>query len=383
MIFDVSKNYIKSLIFISVSLILGMMTLTLDTRFLEFLSYPLYIVSLLLVFILLFVAKTTKGANAWFSIGGFGIQPSELAKITTSMALARYISVNNVVFDKPGIQKYIAYAIVALPMLLIILQNDTGTALVFCSTIFMFYREGFPTLWMIIGFCFILVAILSLFVVNYVILIAIVTMILFFWIFIFRWKGLAFLLVIGSSLAIFSFSIDYIVHNVLVPHQQKRIEAFINPATDPKGIGWNVSQSKIAIGSGTLVGKGYMKGTQTKYDFVPEQDTDFIFCTIGEEFGFLGSSFLVIAFFVFLYQIIFIAENSKSRYARVYGYCVASIYFFHVMINVGMTIGLAPVIGIPLPFFSYGGSSMMSFSLLFFILQNHYSNRTNVLATKF
>jgi rod shape determining protein RodA len=273
------------------------------------------------------------------------------------------------------------FGMIGLPMALILFQKDTGTALVFTSFIFVYFREGMSPFLMIVGICAAAIFILTLLIPNQLYLHGAIVI------------GLALLIVLGKKklkritvLAIGALivmgvieSVDYVISDVLKPHQQNRIKALINPDADPLGYGWNVTQSKIAIGSGGFFGKGFLKGTQTKFDFVPEQSTDFIFCTIGEEWGWMGSFVVVILFMALLLRTIFIAERQKSRFARAYGYGVVSIFFFHFAINIGMTIGLFPVIGIPLPFFSYGGSALWGFTVLLFILLKLDAHRSQVL----
>jgi rod shape determining protein RodA len=259
------------------------------------------------------------------------------------------------------------------------LENETGVALVFFDFVFVLYRQGLSGALLLLGVSVAVLFILSLVIKKTVLLIALGVLAALI-LFLFRNKKMI-LPVIGIYIVAAGvvFSVNHVYNHVLEPHQKKRIEVLLGKDTDLKGAGYNVNQSLIAIGSGGLKGKGYLKGTQTKYDFVPEQSTDFIFCTVGEEWGFIGTSTVVLLFLGLLWRIIFIAERQKSHYTRMYGYGVASIIFFHFAVNVGMTIGLAPVIGIPLPFFSYGGSSLWSFTILLFILIKLDSYRTFVL----
>jgi rod shape determining protein RodA len=265
--------------------------------------------------------------------------------------------------------------------LLILAQKDTGTALVFTSFIFVFFREGMSPFLMIVGICGAVIFILTLLIPNQLYLHGAILTILVLLISFGKKKIKRILILTIGAIVIMGVieSVDYVITDVLKPHQQNRVKALINPDADPLGYGWNVTQSKIAIGSGGFLGKGFLKGTQTKFDFVPEQSTDFIFCTIGEEHGWLGSLLVVSLFVTLLLRIVFIAERQKSRFARVYAYSVASIFFFHFAVNIGMTIGLFPVIGIPLPFFSYGGSSLWGFTVLLFILLKLDAHRGQVL----
>ena len=275
----------------------------------------------------------------------------------------------------------ILFGMILLPLGLILLQKDFGTAIVFMSFLIVFYREGMSPFILIVGISMAVLAILTLIVKNqwylHGIIGAVVVLLIFFGK---RTLRRILTLTAGALILILTIeSFDYVINNVLPERHKKRLEALVNPNFDPMGINWNVTQSKIAIGSGGFAGKGFLKGTQTKFDFVPEQSTDFIFCTIGEEHGWIGSLIVVILFVFFLQRIIFIAERQKNRFARAYGYSVASIFFFHFAVNIGMTIGLFPVIGIPLPFFSYGGSALWSFTVLLFILLKLDAHRSQVL----
>jgi rod shape determining protein RodA len=275
----------------------------------------------------------------------------------------------------------VLFGMIAVPMALILLQKDTGTTLVFTSFIFVFYREGMSPFLMIVGICAAVIFVLTLLIPNQIYLHIGIGVVLFFLILFGKkkFKRIAVLCIGTLIISGVIESVDYVITDVLKPHQQNRVKALINPDADPLGFGWNVTQSKIAIGSGGFFGKGFLQGTQTKFDFVPEQSTDFIFCTIGEEWGWLGSLVIIALFVALLLRVIFIAERQKNRFARAYGYSVASIFFFHFAVNIGMTIGLFPVIGIPLPFFSYGGSSLWAFTILLFILLKLDAHRSQVL----
>jgi rod shape determining protein RodA len=274
----------------------------------------------------------------------------------------------------------IIFAMIVLPMGLILLQKDTGTALVFTIFTLVFFREGMSPFIIILGLAAGLIFILTLLVNEYY-LFAAIGVILAGAILLGKKKIKRIAILSAAAVVVCGIivSVDYVVTNVLKPHQQNRVKALINPDADPLGFGWNVTQSKIAIGSGGFSGKGFLKGTQTKFDFVPEQSTDFIFCTIGEEHGWLGSLFTMSLFVALMLRVIFLAERQKNRFARVYGYAVACIFFFHFAVNIGMTIGLFPVIGIPLPFFSYGGSGLWGFTILLFILLKLDIHRSQVL----
>lgn len=267
-----------------------------------------------------------------------------------------------------------------LPVLLILLQPDTGTAMVYFSFLIMFYREGLPQRYYILGLAFIALSLLSLGIKENIYIVFGITALVIFLILLGKksWQRIVAFSLIGLGAIAYSYSIDFVVSK-LPEHQQNRIMVLFNPDLDPLGVGWNVTQSKIAIGSGGLWGKGYLQGTQTKFDFVPEQHTDFIFCTLGEEFGWIGSLVVILLFLALLYRLVVMAERQKTRFSRIYGYSVISILLFHFMINIAMTIGLFPVVGIPLPFFSYGGSSLWSFTVLLFIFIKLDSSRAQQL----
>ena len=359
----------KQIRWIGLSFILGLIILLIDYRLYETYSYPLYLFLVLLLFITIFIAPDINGSHSWIVLGPVSIQPAEFAKFATALALAKTLSSVTADFKKWK-TRIAAITIIFIPMLLILLQNDTGSALVFCSFVFVLFREGMSSYILIIGAVCILLFILAL-LVNQYLLIGIY-FVLIFGAFLFLRKRIRKLNIwvfictfVGASL--FTLAVDFVFENVLEPHQKDRIEVLLGKKEDFKGVGYNVNQSKIAIGSGGVLGKGFLNGTQTKFNFVPEQDTDFIFCTIGEEWGFVGSSLTVVLFIALCAKLIKMAERQRSKFARIYGYSVASIIFFHFFINIGMTIGLLPVIGIPLPFISYGGSSLWAFTFLLFI----------------
>lgn len=374
-VFNFTTNYGKQLIFIITGLILGLSILLLDAKFFSIFSPIIYGVTMLLLIVVLVVGRNVGGNQAWIPIGSFRLQPSELAKFGTALLLARYISSFNPKLNtlKPVL---IAAVIIVIPMCLIMLQPDAGSMLVFLSFMFPLYREGLPGYLLVIFWGMVLLFILNLFLAPWVLISSILALGgLFIY---FNKKKQQRMIMIGviTFAAIgYLFIAKVIFENVLQPHQRTRIELILGLKTDPKGAGYNVNQSKIAIGSGQLTGRGFLEGTQTKYGYVPEQSTDFIFSTIGEEWGFTGC-FVVIALYLFLLlRVINLAERQRSSFSRVYGYCVACIIFFHVFINIGMTIGIIPVIGIPLPFISYGGSSLWSFTVLLFIFLKLDSNR--------
>lgn len=378
-IFNTDYSYGKQFIFILITALVCIVILYIDTKFLEATSYLVYGLTAVLLVLVLIFGREVNGAKGWLDIGGpFKLQPAEFAKIGTAMAIARYMS--GYTFSlRNRRDQLILLAIVALPPLLILLQPDMGSVLVFMAFVLVLFREGLSPVVLIAGVIALVVTVLALMMPQTTVLLAIGAAAVVSFLFIARrrfWGLHVAALVLYGGLAL---GVDWAMTNLLKPHQQTRVKALFNPSTDPLGTGWNITQSKIAIGSGGVSGKGFLNGTQTKFDFVPQQDTDFIFCTIGEEYGWLGSSLLLILFMVFLWRIFLLAEKSRSRYARVYGYSVGCIMFMHIAINIGMAIGVAPVIGIPLPFFSYGGSSLLSFSVLLFLLLNEYANRHNVL----
>jgi rod shape determining protein RodA len=380
-IWDLSLNSGRQLIFIAASFVIILVIIIMDVRFYETFAYLFFGVILFVLILIPFIGKEVGGNKAWLGIGSFGVQPSEFAKFITAMAIAKFIG--SVGFRMDNLRnQVILFAMIGLPMILILLQKDTGTALVFTSFVLVFYREGLSPFILVVGICAAIIFVLTLLIPNQLYLHGAIALALIALIVFGKKKKLRRIILLTVGAIVISGvieSVDYIITDVLKPHQQNRIKALINPDADPLGYGWNVTQSKIAIGSGGFVGKGFLEGTQTKFDFVPEQSTDFIFCTIGEEHGWIGSFVVIAIFIAFLLRVIFIAERQKSRFARAYGYSVATIFFFHFAVNIGMTIGLFPVIGIPLPFFSYGGSSLWGFTILLFVLLKLDAHRSQML----
>ncbi|MEC9209073.1 MAG: rod shape-determining protein RodA [Bacteroidota bacterium] len=376
---DLTSRYGKQLFFIVISCLVAFLTLIIDWKFYYSLSYLFYISMILLLIGVLFKGEVVGGSTSWFEIGSFKFQPAEFAKFTTALALAKYY--NNIHFKKISLLKRLkTYGVILLPFLLIILQNDLGTALVFAAFVFVLYREGLSGNILIFGFLIGVLFIMTL-LIEKLLLTSIFGGIIILLILLSQKKkkeiiALISILIISIS---FIFSVNYIFNEVLAPHQRTRINVLLGKEIDPQGAGYNLIQSKIAIGSGGFLGKGFLNGTQTRFDFVPEQSTDFIFCTIGEEWGFLGSLFFMILFIGLLMRVLFLAERQRSNFSRIYGYSVATILFLHFVINIGMTIGLLPVIGIPLPFISYGGSSLVGFTILLFIFLNLDSYRLQIL----
>ena len=430
-IFDISQKYGKQLIWIGAAFVLAFLVLLTDSKFFTTFSMVIYGIMIFLLIAVLFFGTETKGARSWFEVGDFRIQPAEFAKFATNLAIAYVMSRHN--FKVMRFSSLLTIGLIlALPSGLIILQNDTGSALVYSSFILVLFREGLHGSILLLCFVAAAIFIMALLYSPFTVLLVIIggTLIAFYYyrhdirelfqiiLFIGCGFGLFVLIkwmfnllisdyymlltvyVITSITAIYPIykrkmknmitllliswlcvgaapSVNYAFDHLQL-HQQDRINELLGIRVDPKGTGYNVTQSKIAIGSGGLLGKGFLQGTQTKLNFVPEQSTDFIFCTVGEEWGFVGSTFIIVLLAVFILRIIKLAERQRSSFSRIYGYGVASILFFHVAVNIGMTIGMAPVIGIPLPFFSYGGSSLWSFTILIFIFLRLDANRLQV-----
>ena len=383
MIFDTSMNYGKQVIWIGLSLFIGILILFVDEKFFYAFAYPIYGLTLFLLIAVLLAGTTVKGSSSWIEIGGFRMQPAEFAKFGAALALAKYLSGFNIKFSDRKTQ-IIAGIISFLPLFIILFQNETGSALVFGSFIFVLYREGLPGWILFVGFAVIVLSVLALLVPPIYLIVAIGILAALFTLMIRRSRQ-NLLIVAGVAVLMIGYvsSVDYVFENVLQAHQKSRINVLLGKEVDLKGAGYNVMQSKIAIGSGGFLGKGFLEGTQNKFRFVPEQSTDFIFCTIGEEYGFIGSLFFIIMYMLLLWRILFLAERQRYKFNRIYGYSVASILFFHFLINIGMTLGLMPVIGIPLPFISYGGSSLLSFTILLFIFIRLDANKINELKGAF
>jgi rod shape determining protein RodA len=428
-ILDMGQRYGKQLIWMIAGIILAIMVLSVDGKFYVIFAYHFYLFTILLLVLVLLFGKEVNGARAWFEFGNVALQPAELGKFATNLAVARYISQFD--FKMHSVKTLISLGfIILLPASLIILQNDTGSALVFAVFILVFYREGLSGIVLFWGFAaavlfvlallldpfklFLFLVVISIGAYSFLrqnVKIGIKGLIIFSGIFLLVWFsnqmihfgasplqiaiisaiiiGIVFLIHgiktrMRPILTVFLFfifpmgitlSVNYFYKDILVSHQRERIDQLLGIQNDVHGAGWNVNQSKIAIGSGGLLGKGFLKGTQTKFNFVPEQSTDYIFCTVGEEWGFIGSTVVVGLFLLMLIRLVTLAERQRSKFSQIYGYGVASILFFHIAINISMTIGLAPVIGIPLPFLSYGGSSLWAFTILLFIFLRLDANR--------
>ena len=375
-IFDLNQTYGRQMMFIFIIIPLIVIVLSIDARFYEKYALIFYVIGLLSILGLFIFGKSVKGQTNWYQIGPFGIQPSEFVKTTTSLLLAKYLSDN-----QDGLASFkeqlTALAIIAIPTLLI-LKHDTGSAMLFASLIFVLYREGLPSWYLWTGFITILLFILSLVIEPYIIIGVIIAISLLHYLFNKKIsRNPIIYLTLAAIMSAFVFSVDYVYDNVLEPHQKDRINVLIGEDINLQAEGYNLNQSKIAIGSGSWTGTGFLQGTQTKGGFVPEQHTDYIFTTVGEEWGFIGSLAVIILFTCLFFRLIYLAENQKKRFNRVYGYCVVCFLFIHFALNITMLTGLFPTIGIPLPFFSYGGSSLMAFTILLFIFLKLDANKIN------
>ena len=370
-------TYEKQLIFIACTIPLIFIVLFVDGKFYEKYASIIFGVSLLSLAGLFLFGKTIAGQRCWYAIGSFTLQPSEFAKAATSLALAKYLSDTQINLKETNRQIQ-ALAIILLPVILILPQPDPGSALIYSIFIIVLYREGLPSWYVWTGFITILLFVLTLILEPYVVVLLALAVLI-----IIHFKGRAVdrnILLSTILLAIISafvFSVNYVFENVFKQHHRDRFNILLGKTVDMKGIGYNTNQSEIAIGSGGWVGKGFLEGTQTKGGFVPEQHTDYIFTTVGEEWGFVGS-FIVIALFAgLLLRIIYLAERQKTKFSRVYGYCVAAILFIHFFVNIAMVVGIFPTIGVPLPFFSYGGSGLWGFTILLFIFLKMDANKVN------
>lgn len=369
----------KQLFWIGSSFIWILLILIIDGKFYTTFSYFMYAITILLLIGVLVVGKEIGGAKSWYAIGSFSMQPSEFAKIGTLLALSKYLSTLNINLDQMS-TKIKALAIIMAPIFFIMLQPDAGSAIVFASLFLVLFREGISGVYLVLIGLAITLFLLTLTLKVQTATIIVSSLCLLFGILLKKNRKslkpafLSLIFAIG-----FIQSVGYLYNEVLRPHQKNRIDLILGKIDDVHGAGYNLHQSKIAIGSGGFSGKGFLEGTQTKFNFVPEQSTDFIFCTIGEEWGFLGSLFTIGLFLLLLFRLIHLAERQRSTFSRVFGYGVASILFCHFFINIGMTVGIVPVIGIPLPFFSYGGSSLWGFSILLFIFIKLDAYRMDIL----
>lgn len=432
-IFDFSQRYGKQFVWIIASLVIAVFVVLIDLRFYFFFAWPIYVILMLMLLTVLVIGNVIYGARSWFELGGLSLQPSEFAKFATALALAAYLNTKRQELTKLKVIVP-ALAIILLPAVLIALQPDMGSAVVFSALFIVLFREGMSPYIFVSGLLAIILFFLTLVMdsLNLTIILVVIGVLLF-GIITRRWKlflsgsailafimGLLYILdkyifqKLGNELVIFislvlagiiftlyfqkrkSFSliiiylfllgsimfvnsVDYAFNNLLQPHQKERVDIMLGKKTDLHGTGYNVNQSMISIGSGGFTGKGFLQGTQTKFKFVPKQSSDFIFCTVGEEWGFLGSLTVIGLYLILLLRLIFLAERQRSSFSRIYGYGITSILFIHFVINIGMAVGIIPVIGIPLPFLSYGGSSLWGFTILLFIFLRLDASRSEYL----
>lgn len=366
-VFNINEPYGKQALWIVLSVVLIVLIFATDTKFYERFSGLIFVISMLSLLGLHLFGKTISGATSWYVFGPVSIQPSEFAKVATALALSMYVSdlQTNIKRFKDQLK---AFLILLIPAILVTSQPDPGSAIIYAALIFPLYREGVSSLYILLGFGVIIIFVLTLVIgTSYMVLLT-VLLALGFYFLNRKKKNIVSALFTGIALiSALSFSVDFVFHNVFKQHHRDRFNIVLGKEVDAKGIGYNTNQSEIAIGNGGWLGKGWTKGTQTKGNFVPEQHTDYIFSTVGEEWGFLGS-FLVVVFFSGLFlRLIYLAERQKRQFNRVYGYSVASIMFMHFFVNVGMVLGVLPTVGIPLPFFSYGGSGLWGFTMLLFV----------------
>ena len=375
--FDLSNLYTKQLLFIALSLLLIVFILSLEAKFFERFASVIYVVSIASLLGLFVFGKNISGATSWYAFGSFRLQPSEFAKAATALALAKYLS--DIQTDvKSFTHQFRAFIIIALPALCIVPQPDPGSALVYAAFFFPLYREGLSGIYLITGSITIALFVLTLafgpvYIIAGIVLIAIILLIKN------RKKrfGKRYFYILPIVSILFVLSVNYIFQNVFEQRHRDRFNVVLGKDVDMKSIGYNTYQSEIAIGNGGLTGKGFLKGTQTKGNFVPEQHTDYIFSTVGEEWGFLGSTLVILLFVGLMLRIIILSERQKSQFSRIYGYSIAGILFIHFLVNIGMVTGVFPTVGIPLPFFSYGGSGLWGFTILLFIFIKLDSNRVN------
>lgn len=378
-IYDMSQNYGKQLLFIGISLVVGFLILLIDAKFFNTFAYLIYGLSIFSLIAVLLVGSKISGSTSWIQLGPLSFQPSEFAKFGTALALAHFLGKIDT-DTRVRRTQVTAYCIVMLPMLLVLAQGDAGSALVFLTFLLVLYREGMGGKLLITGVIAVILFVLTLcFSKWYVMAGTAVIYGILLWLMDRTKKNIITVTTILVAAIAFIFSVDFAFHHILKPHQQTRINIILGLEQDIRGVGYNLNQSKIAIGSGGFLGKGYLQGTMTKYNYVPEQHTDFIFCTIGEESGFVGCLALICLYLALMLRIIVLAERQRSPFSRIYGYGIACIFFFHFAINIGMTIGLVPVIGIPLPFLSYGGSSLLMFTMMIFVFLKQDANRMNIL----
>ena len=376
-VFDFGEFYGKQLLFIIFTVPLIIVVLSVDGKFYEKYATIIFAISLVLLAGLFLFGKTIAGQRCWYAIGSFTIQPSEFAKTATALALAKYLSDVQVNLKEP-IRQIQALLIVFLPIMLILPQPDPGSALIYTVFLIVLYREGLPAWYIWTGFIAIVLFMMALILEPGIIILiaAVVAAIVYFR------SRIANRNIIVSAIVLvlisgFVFSVDYVFDNVFKQHHRDRFNILLGKEVDLRGVGYNTNQSEIAIGSGGWFGKGFLEGTQTKGGFVPEQHTDYIFTTVGEEWGFLGSFVVIALFLALILRVIYLSERQKTKFSRVYGYCVAGIIFIHFFVNIAMVVGVFPTIGVPLPLFSYGGSGLWAFTILLFIFLKMDANKVN------
>ena len=376
-IFDIGQIYGKQIMFIVLSVPLIIVLLTVDAKIYDKYAFVFYGLGILLLAGLFVAGKTIKGQTNWYSFGGFSLQPSEFAKIATALVLSKFLSDVQINLKNTNHQ-LISFAIIGFPVLLIMMQPDAGSAMIFASLSLVLYREGLPGWYLATGAIAIVLFLLALLVKPvFIVLLALFLILAHFFLTRRAYRNPILSTLIFVAIAGFVYSVDFVYENVLEDHQKDRINVLFDKDVNQQAEGYNLNQSMIAIGSGGWFGKGYLEGTQTKGGFVPEQHTDYIFTTVGEEWGFVGALVVIGLFVTLLLRIIYLAERQKSKFSRTYGYCVASILFMHFFVNITMLIKLFPTIGVPLPFFSYGGSSLWAFTILLFIFIKMDANKVN------
>lgn len=380
-IFDSGTLYGKQLRWIGLSIVLIIITIAIDAKFYERFAGVFYIVSMVSLAGLFVFGSTINGATAWYNFGGFSIQPAEFAKVATVLTLANFLNEPGRDMTKLRTQ-FRAFVILIIPVVLIMLQPDAGSALIYFTLVFVLYREGLPGIYISLGFLVLILFVATLYFGFNTALIIIFSLLTLLFVYLLNFKNFQFkrewlkVILIYLAIGLFMFSVDFVFNSVFDQRHRDRFNIVLGKEVDPRGIGYNTNQSMITIGSGGLTGKGFLEGDRTQGNFVPEQHTDYIFSTVGEEWGFIGSAAVILIFMAFILRIIRVAERQKSVFSRSFGYAVATIFFFHFLINVGMVVGIVPTIGIPLPFFSYGGSSLWGFTLLLFIFIRLDADRT-------
>ena len=365
-IFDFGQPYSRQMLWIGAALLIAVVVLLIDSGIIQHYAYFFYLCCLLLMILVLFVGKEINGAKSWIKIGSFSLQPTEFMKVATALAMAKFMQEGKTANERRYIW-IVQFALILVPVIVVMLQHDAGSALVFASFIILFYREGLSAEFLILCITAAILAILTLSL-NETYSIALMTVVFIVFMIANRnqKKKIRRNIIIYVISIAFVFSVNFLYEHGFEPHQKQRIDTILGKTSDPLGADFNLNQSKIAIGSGGLFGKGYLKGTQTKLKFVPEQSTDFIFCAIGEEWGFFGTLVVFGLFGALIFRILKLSEKQRNPFVRYYGYGIAGIFAFHFFINIGMTIGLMPITGIPLPFISYGGSSLWAFTMMLF-----------------